>query len=156
MAWSASKPFMAFIEDALENRAAFALDVDNLKAALYDNTITPDQTVVSANTAYNAGVWAGGHVLDAAGWPSIGRQLLSVTSGFTSNIYTLDASDTISANSTTTLTSTYGCQLYDDTLAAPVAKQGIGYLWFGGAAASVANGTFTIIWNSLGILQATG
>lgn len=132
MAWSNSKIFMAFIEDALEGTAAFDLDTDALKAALFDNSITPSQTVASASTAYGAGVWAAGGVLDASGWPAVGRAL-SVTSGFSSNVYTFDSADTSSANATTTLSSTYGCLIYDDTLAAPVADQGICYNYFGGA-----------------------
>jgi hypothetical protein len=64
-------------------------------------------------------VWASGGVLDASGWPAVGRQLLSVASGFASNVYTFDAADTVSANSTTTLNAAYGCLVYDDTLASP-------------------------------------
>ena len=66
MAWTNSKIFMAFVEDALENTAALALDTDIPKVALYDNDITPDQTVATANSIFNAGVWAsaGNEVFD--------------------------------------------------------------------------------------------
>jgi hypothetical protein len=154
MAWANSKAFMAWIEDVLENTTAMDLDTDTFKAALYDNTITPDQTVASASTAYNAGVWASGHVSDATGWPSVGRDLLSVTASRSSNVYTFDAADTSSANSTTTLTNAYGTQVYDDTIAAPVADQGIAFLYFGGAQ-SVTSGNFTIVWNASGIITFT-
>ena len=146
MAWSASKIFSAAITDSLNSTASFNLDADNLKAALFDNTITPSQTVASASAAYGAGVWASGGVFDASGWPAVGRQLLSVASGFSSNVYTLDAADTVSANATTTLTNAYGSLVYNDTLAAPVADQGICFNYFGGANSVVA-GTFTIVWN---------
>lgn len=154
MAWSASKIFMAFIEDAFENTAALDLDSDTLKVALFDNSITPSQTVTSANTAYAAGVWASGGVSDASGWPAAGRSLASVASSFSSNVYTFDAADTSSANSSTTLSSTYGCLVYDDTLTTPVADQGVCFNYFGGAN-SVTSGTFTIVWNASGIFAIT-
>jgi len=154
MAWANSKIFSAFVTDALNNVAALDIDTDALKAALFDNSITPSQTVASASTAYAAGVWASGGVLDASGWPAVGRPLASVTSGFASNVYTFDAADTVSANASTTLTNAYGCLIYDDTLTTPVADQGICFNYFGGAN-SVTSGTFTIVWNASGILALT-
>lgn len=154
MAWTASKIFMAFITDAFNNTAALDIDSDALKAALFNDTITPSQTVSAANSAYGAGVWASGGVSDASGWPAVGRPLASVTSGFSSNVYTFDAADTASANSTTTLAATYGCLNYEDTLTTPVADQGICYNYFGGAQ-QVTNGSFTIVWAAAGILAIT-
>jgi hypothetical protein len=154
MAWSNSKIFSAYVTDSLNRTNAFDLDADNIKAALFDNTITPSQTVASASSAYGAGVWASGGVVDASGWPAVGRQLLSVTSSFASNVYTFDAADTASANSTTTLTNAYGCLVYDDTLASVVVDQGICYNYFGGAN-SITSGSFTIVWNASGIMSFT-
>jgi hypothetical protein len=158
MAWSNSKIFPAFITDALNNTVALDLNSDALKAAVFDNTITPDQTVASASTAYGAGVWASGGVVDTgaaapAGWPAVGRPLAGVASSFTTNVFTFDASDTASANSTTTLTNAYGALVYDDTMTSP-ADQGICFNYFGGAN-SVTNGTFTVVWNASGILAIT-
>lgn len=154
MAWANSKIFSAYVTDSLNRTNAFDIDADNLKAALFDNSITPSQTVTSANTAYAAGVWASGGVLDAAGWPAVGRQLLSVTSVFSSNVYTFDAADTVSANGTTTLVNAFGTLIYDDTLASVVNDQGICFLYFGGAQ-TVTSGTFTISWNASGLLALT-
>lgn len=104
MAWSASKIFSACIRDSLNSTASFNLDADTLKANLWDNSITPDQTVTSANSANGAGVWAAGS-LSNGGWSSGGLALGSVTSTFTSNVYTLDAADTpVSAGAITDLT----------------------------------------------------
>lgn len=150
MAWSNSKIFMAFVEDAFENTAALDLDSDTIKAALFDNTITPSQTVATASSVYGAGVWASGGVSDATGWPAVGRNLTGVTSGFSSNVYTFDAADTVSANNTTTLTNAYGTLIYDDT----TGDQGIAYLYFGGAN-SVTSGSFTVVYNASGILSLT-
>ena len=134
MAWSTSKIFMAFIEDAFENTAALDLDTDALKAALYNNSITPDQTVTSANTAYNAGQWANtNEVDDGTNWDAGGEPLTSVSSSFSSNVYTFDAADTPQGGASCTLSNVYGCLVYDDTLTTPVADQGISYNYFGGA-----------------------
>ncbi len=154
MAWTASKIYSAAMTDSLNDTASLNLDADNIKAALFDNTITPSQTVASASTAYGAGVWASGGVSDAAGWPAVGRQLLTVASGFASNVYTFDAADTVSANSTTTLVNAYGTLIYNDTVTTPVADQGVCYNYFGGAN-SVTAGTFTIVWNASGIFTLT-
>jgi hypothetical protein len=154
VAWTNSKIFSAFPTDSFNNTEAFNIDSDNIKAALFDNTITPSQTVASASTAYGAGVWASGGVLDASGWPAVGRQLLTVASTFSTNVYTFDAADTVSANNTTTLVNAYGCLIYDDTMTTPVADQGMSFNYFGGAN-SVTSGTFTIVWNGSGIFALT-
>lgn len=154
MAWSNSKVFTIAIENMLENTAAMDLDSDTFKAALFDNSITPSQTVSAANSAYGAGVWASGGVADAVSWPAAGIALSGVSSSFTSTTYTFDASDTTSNDATTDLASVYGCLVYDDTLASPVADQGLVYIYFGGSN-SVVNGTFTIVWNASGLITAT-
>src|SRR5512144_3354897 len=100
MAWPNSKIFSAFVADAFNGTAAFDVDTDALKAALFDNTITPSQTVAAASTAYGAGVWASGGVSDASGWPAAGRPLASVTWAQASATVTYDAADTVSANAT--------------------------------------------------------
>ncbi len=150
MAWSASKVYAANLT-AMFNRDAVALDMnaDAFKVALFDNSITPDNTVAAASTAYAAGVWASGGVSDASGWPAAGRSLVSVTSTFTSATYTFDAADTASANSTTTLSGTFGCLNYDDTATSP-ADSGISFHYFGGTQ-SVTSGLFTIVWNASGL-----
>jgi hypothetical protein len=153
MAWSASKIFLATIEDALENSIAFDANLDTFKAALYDNDITPDQTVTSANTAYNAGQWtaAGNEVTDGTNWDTGGEPLTGVTSGFSSNVYTFDANNTPQSGATCTLANVYGCLVYDDSL---TPKQGISYHYFGGVQ-SVTGGTFTITWHGSGIFTLT-
>lgn len=150
-----SKIFMAFITDAFNNTAALDLNSDTITVALFGNSGTPDQTVAAASTGFNTGQWTtGNEVTDASGWPSGGRNLASIASGFSSNVFTFDAADLASANSSTTLANVYGCQVYDNTLTTPVADQGICYNAFGGAN-SVVSGTFTISWNASGILAIT-
>lgn len=155
MAWSNSKIFSAYITDVLNNTTAMDANSDTMKAALYNNSITPDQTVASANTAYNAGQWANtNEVSDGTDWDAGGEPLTGVTSGFSSNVYTFDASNTPQSGTTCTLANVYGCLVYDDTIASPVADQGMCYNYFGGVN-SVTAGTFTIVWNASGIFTIT-
>jgi hypothetical protein len=154
MAWSASKIFSAYITDIINNTTAMDLNTDaSIKVALFDNSITPSQTVASASTAFGAGVWASGEVFEAGQWATGGVALASVTSSFSTNVYTFDAADTASG-SAADLASVYGCLVYDDTITTPVADQGICYNYFGGAN-SVVNGMFTVVWNASGIFALT-
>ena len=156
MAWSNSKIFSAFITDVLNNTTAMDLNSDTIKAALFDNDITPSQTAASASTAYNTGQWAisGNEVSDGSEWAAGGIALTGVASGFSSNVYTFDASDTPSTGTSATLANVYGCLVYDDTITTPVADQGVCYNYFGGTN-SVTDGQFTIVWNASGIFALT-
>src|SRR5689334_16451287 len=124
MAWSNSKIFSSFITDSLNRTNAFDLNADTFKAVLYNNSITPDQTVASASTAYNAGQWSNTNELSNGGWTAAGLALTSVTSTFSSNVYTFDAADTANG-STATISGAFGCLVYDDTLASVVTDQGV-------------------------------
>lgn len=157
MAWSNSKVFRPFLGDVVSNTAAFNLASggDTFKVALFNNTITPDNDVSAANSAYNAGQWANtNEVSDAGQWDAGGVALSSQTVNVgTSDTVFWDAADTASGSSAT-LSGVNGCQVYDDTLTTPVADQGVCYNYFGGDN-SVTNGTFTVVWNANGIWRAT-
>ncbi len=153
MAWSASKIFTSFLTDALNRTASFDMNSDSHKAALFNNSITPDQTVAAASAAFNAGQWANTNELSNGGWAAGGVALASVTSTFASNVYTLDAADTANG-SAATLSGAFGALVYDDTLTTPVADQAMSYHYFGGSN-SVTAGTFTIVWPASGILAIT-
>jgi hypothetical protein len=155
MAWSNSKVFQQFIEDTILNVAAFDLDSDSCLVALYNNTPTPDNDVSAANSAYNVGQWATANEQYEAGqWAQGGVALASPTvSVATADVVYWDATDTASG-ATADLSNVYGCLIYDDTLASPVANQGVAYVYFGGANA-VVNGTLTVSWHSNGIIRWT-
>lgn len=151
MAWSASKIFVSTIEDMCENTAALDLNSDTFNVALYNNSITPDQTVATANTVYDAGQWAtANEVYDAAEWAQGGQALDSVTFAPTANVLKFDAADEVSAGTSATLADVYGALVYDDT----TGNQGVCYLYFGGVN-SVTNGTFTVVFNAAGIFNLT-
>ena len=156
MAWANSKIHRQFLGDVFLNTAAFDLDSDTFKVALYDNDITPDNDVSAANSAYNAGQWtsSGNEVSHSGQWATGGVALTSPTINVaTADVVYWDAADTASG-SAATLADVYGCLVYDDTIGAPVADQGICYNYFGGANA-VTNGTFTVIWSANGIWRIT-
>lgn len=159
-----SKIFTAYLNNVLANITAMDIDTDaTVNCALFNDTITPSQTAAAASTAYGAGAWASGGVVDTGssapnGWPAIGRPLAWGTatrlSAETATTLKFDADDTVSANAVTTLTNAYGCLIYDDTITTPVADQGFCYLSFGGAN-SVTLGTFTVVYNGSGIISIT-
>lgn len=155
MAWTNSKMFRPLVADVFDNTTAVDLGSDVPKVALYNNTITPDNDVTSANSAYNVGQWATAQeVFQAGQWAQGGVALAgtSLNSG-TADVVFYDANDTASA-SAATLATVFGCLVYDDTLTTPVADQGICYNYFGGTQ-SVTNGTFTVVWAANGIWRAT-
>lgn len=150
MAWSNSKVFRIFLGDTLKNDAAFDLEADTIKVALYDNDITPDNDVTSANSQYNAGAWvsSGNEVFHTGQWASGGVTL----SGKVVDVSVADAVSFDAANATSgssaTLSSVHGVLVYDTT----VSSRGISYNYLGGSN-SVTSGVLTIIWHTNGIFK---
>jgi hypothetical protein len=155
MAQTESRIFRQYIADILGNTTAIDLDSDTIKAALFNNSITPDRDVTAANSAYNAGQWASANEqTSSSAWPAGGVALSSkVISTPSSGTIRFDAADT-SSGASATLSNVYGVQNYDDTMTTPVADQGVCYNYLGGAN-SVTSGTFTVIWSTSGIFQIT-
>lgn len=134
------------------------LDSDTVKAALYNNTGTPDKDGALSLTGYAAATspWVtGNEVVDATNWVAGGRALASKT--FTTpatGVAMFDAAD-LSGGGNVTLSGVMGCLVYDDSITAgSVADQGVCYNYFGGAQ-SVTAGTFTIVWNANGVCRFT-
>ena len=157
MAWTTSKVFRAFQADTLDNTSALDLGSDAFKAALFNNTPTPDENVTSALSAYNAGSsqWlTANEVFQAGQWAQGGVALAgAVLNSGTSDVVFFDANDTASGGAFTGA-NIYGAQLYDTTVSTPVANQGVCFNYFGGPN-GVTNGTFTSVWNVLGIARWT-
>src|SRR5678815_1390306 len=163
MAWSASAVFRAYVTDlvqgVVENQGATSMDwveVTTVKAALYNNTGTPDKDVASASSAYNTGQWVtGNEVADGANWAAggvavTGRTVTNPSTG----VIMMDATDTPSTTSTATLAAVFGCLVYSDSITTPVADQGFSFNYFGGTN-TVTAGTFTIVWHANGVFRAT-
>jgi hypothetical protein len=151
MAWADSRIFRPFLENAFKNLSAYDLDGDTFKAALYNNSITPDNDVTQANSAYNVGQWAtANEVYEAGTWAQGGVALTTPTvDASVADTVFWDAVDTASSAGAD-LASVYGCLVYDTT----VTSYGITYNYFGGTN-SVTNGTFTIVWHANGIFRIT-
>jgi hypothetical protein len=155
MAWTGSKVFRPFQADTLDNTSALDLGSDGFKAALFNNSITPDQNVTSANSAYNAAQWAtANEVYQAGQWPQGGVALASpVLNSGTVDVVFFDSADT-SSGAGFTGPNIYGALIYDITVATPVANQGVCFNYYGGPN-GVTNGTFTSVWNAQGIARWT-
>lgn len=151
MAWSASAVFRQYVADMIGNVTAFDYDADTIKLAGFDNTITPDKNVTAANSAYAAGVYAGGGV-SGTNFPAAGVTLASKTvSVSTNNLVTVDAADP--AITGTSLTNLTGLLQYDDTLTTPVADQGISYHYLGGS--NTVTGDVNLVLSASGLIAVT-
>jgi len=132
---------------------------DVFKAALYNNTTTPDKTVATTVlTAYNgaSSQWiTANEVTDATNWVAGGRAMTGTGTGnvtSTTNLVTFPAANT-SGGGNVTLANVYGDLVYDSTVTTPVASPGCAFHSYGGGAQSVTAGTFTIQWNAAGVMQ---
>lgn len=154
MAWSNSKIFTQFLMGSLDRTTAFDIDTDVPKVALFDNDITPDNTVSLANSAFGAGQWvsAGNEVFEAGQWATGGVALSGHDVSTTSTTVTYDATVDTASGSAADLANVYGCLVYDDTITTPTADAGICYNYLGGSN-SVVNGTFTVVWSASGIMS---
>lgn len=155
MAWTNSKIFRPYLADIIGNVTAIDLDADSCKAALFNNSITPNQDVASAASAYNTGVWTtANEISQAVTWPAGGVVLASpVVNSGTAGVVFFDAADTASG-ANATLVGFFGCLVYDDTIASPVADQGVCFNYFGGTQ-TVTGGVATIVWHANGVYRFT-
>lgn len=153
MAWSNSKAFARYVERFLSRGAAYDLDTDSYKVAVYNNTGTPDNTVTTgALTAYNgaASQWVVANEVTGTGWSAGGVAISGVTVAQSSANVTFDATDT--SATTVTLSGAFGALVYTTTVVTDATNAGVSYHYFGGSQ-SVTAGTFTIVWAATGIVQ---
>ena len=161
MAWSASNVFQEWVKNPLFTGVTGAptgyqgYATDTMNCALYASGITPDRNAAVGSTGYNTGVWiTGNEKTGSSEWVAGGRALASKTNAASSGTITLDAAD-LTGSASITMTSVEGCLIYDNTISGgTVAKQGMCFLWFGGAQ-SVTAGTFSVVFNAAGIVTAT-
>lgn len=161
MAWSASAIFQQAMINPMLNKlwtttapTTFgSLSADVIDCALF-GTLTPDKTAAAASTGYNTGVWTTGNEMTSANYSAGGSALAS-------KAFAIDSSSSsicfTAANVTwtpVTITNAYGDFVYDGTITGgTVTDQGLCYNYFGGAQ-SVAAGTFTIVWATVGATTA--
>lgn len=162
MAWSASNVFQEWVKNPLFNGSGGTPPTgytgyltDTMNCALYASGITPDRNAAVGSTGYNTGVWiTGNEKTGSSEWVAGGRALATKTNVASGGTITLDAAD-LTGSASITMASVEGCLIYDNTITAgTVAKQGMCFLWFGGAQ-SVTAGTFSVVFNAAGIVTAT-
>lgn len=158
MAWTDSRIFREWLVQAyqMSGTGYTGLDSDTVKAALFNNSVTPDRDAAVASTGFNTGTWVvANEVTDATNWVSGGRALASKT--FTTpstGVFMFDAAD-LAGGGNVTLAGVFGCLVYDDSITAgTVADQGASFHYFGGSQ-GVTGGTFTIVWHANGLQRIT-
>lgn len=156
MAWSGSSIFRQTVADLIQDTVSMDWDgASTVKAALYDDSITPDNDVSAANTAYDAGEWDNtNEVDDGTDWDAGGEPVTNRSVDLSSETITCDADDTDQGGSSTTLSDVHGCLVYEASATSPVADQGWCYNYFGGEN-SVTDGQFTIVWHDNGVFRFT-
>lgn len=156
--------FNSWVYDALYPTTSFAGTLSAItqwKAALFNNSVTPDRTAVSASCAYNGGTWTtGNEVTDSTNWQAKGRALAAATpasppASYSAQDYVMfDSADTAGGGNVT-LSNVYGDLVYEDDLSTPVTDQALCFHSYGGSAQGVTAGTFTIVWHANGVARWT-
>lgn len=142
--------------------AAYAgLGADTVKAALFNNTGTPNKDATLVQSGYNSSgsQWVvanevtGGGATWTTGGVALGSKAFTMPG---SGVMMFDAAD-VAPGGTNTITAAFGALVYDDTITAGtggIADQGVCFNSFGGSQ-SVTGGTFTIVWNANGLFRTT-
>jgi hypothetical protein len=122
------------------------IDTDALKVMLCTSTYAPDQDAHQYKSSVT-------NEVSGTGYTAGGAALTSVTSTYTgaTNVWMLDAADTSWASST--ITARYAV-IYDSSPATDATRPLIAYVDFGADVSSTA-ATFTITWDSNGIVTVT-
>lgn len=171
MAWSESRLMRQWMSDTLGQVYTTMSQVDldlasNLKAALYDDTITPDGSATNLLSTYNGassvfsatggqtgtpqvyhtGQWAqGGIVVPSTALSLVAGGIVQFTSG------------NLVSGAAATMSNIEGMFLYFDNASAPAnqVKAGLGFWWFGGTNYAVTAGTLTITPHASGLFRMT-
>lgn len=138
-----------------------SLTADVVKAALFNNTTSPDASAALTSTLYNTGVWVtANEVIDVTNWVAGGRAVTLTTPSVTAagsqttpSTVSVGASN-LAGGGTLTITNAYGCLVYDSTITGTPIKQGMCFNYFGGPQ-TVTGGTFTIVWDATGVFKFT-
>lgn len=141
MAVSGSGLFCATFVSALTNAIALDLGAEDLKVAMFTNTITPDFT---NDTAYGVSPYDANEVT-GTGYTAGGVALTTTTLAAASGVVTFDAADVSWTSST--ISSARCALVYADALATNNAVCLVDF----GQDYATSNGTFAIQWNASGI-----
>lgn len=161
MSWTDSRIFRAWVVNPMLKQGtaptSYAdLLTDTVKAALFNNTGTPDRDAAVGSTGYNTGQWVtANEVTGSSEWVAGGRAIASDTITATAGGIVTYTGSNLAGAATVTMANIYGCLIYDSTISGgTVAAQGVCFNYFGGAQ-SVTAGTFSVNWNASGIFSFT-
>lgn len=138
------------------------LSADDVRGALFNNSVSPDASAAVGSTGFNTGTWlTANQVTDATNWTSPGRALgtktfsaLTAGSQTTASSVAFDAAD-LAGGGNVTIANAFGVLVHDNTITAgTVAAQGMCFNYFGGTQ-GVTGGTFTIVWDANGVFRVT-
>lgn len=153
MAWSESKVFQQLFDDLLTGATDVNLATGDIRVALFNGDITPNNLVSATNSSYGNAEWSSaGEVTDLGTWDSGGLLLTNKQTIAASSSVRFEA-DQVSSQAGATLEGIHGALVYDSS-ALSVANQGICYNYFG-AELTVSEGVFTVIWNPGGVFTIT-
>ena len=161
MPWTDSRLLRAWVANPMLKSGTaptsyVSLTADTVKAALFNNSGSPDRDAAVASTGYNTGQWTtANEVTGASEWVAGGRALAStaITQG-AGGVNTFSAANLVGSASLT-MSNIFGTLVYDSTISGgTVAGQGVCYNYFGGGL-SVSAGAFSINWNASGIFSIT-
>lgn len=138
MAVTASGLYVQTFISALTNAIALDLSAENLKVAMFTDSITPNFT---SDTAYGSAPYNANEV-SGTGYPSGGATLANTTVAGASGALTFDADDVSFTSST--ITNAKAALIYADALATNDAIVLVNF----GANYSTNNGTFLITWDT--------
>jgi hypothetical protein len=139
MAITASGLYCLTFKDILGNDTAIDVLADTIKAALINNTHTPN---FDTDTGWNS--------TNEVGTPSGGVALTSPTLTVSSGSLVFDAADT--AWGSQTMSGIRACRIYDATITTPTASPMLCLVNFG-SDYSVSSGVLTIQWAAGGIFS---
>jgi hypothetical protein len=128
------------------------LATDAVKAALFNNSVTPDRDAAVTNTGYNSGTWVtANESTGSSEWVAGGRALTGkAVTASAGGLVTFSAAG-LPGTVAITMANVYGCLIYDDSFTGgTVQDQGIAYEYFGGNN-PVTSGTFSLNWDTRGV-----
>ncbi len=164
MAWTGSGMMRQTQGDILDKTlTTHDFDASSMfRVALYDNSVTPnfDATAEAGRYGGTGSTWATSgsqtgtaQVYHTGQWAQGGELLVANDITYAAGGIVVFDADNVSSGSSATMSNIYGCYIYMDGVAAPVADYGFVAIYFGGTAYTVTSGTFTIQWSGSGICR---
>lgn len=147
MAVTGSGLFVGSFKDVLTNTVALDLSAEDMRCALFTNTITPNFDATAANACYGVDVFSAGES-SGTGYTAGGELLTGTTIASATGVITFDATDV--AWVTSTIAAARCALIYADAITTPNANPAVALVNFGADYATSA-GTFTIQWSGSGI-----